>query len=63
MRTIFWIFSIIGSCIGGIFILAAFAESGAPQQAASAAIGIGIAIIPYCIARAVSDLSKPSAKD
>jgi len=61
MRTLFWIFSLAGGVIGALFILTAFIQSSAPQQAAIAAIGIGIGVIPYCIARAVSELVDKSA--
>jgi hypothetical protein len=61
MRTFFWIITILGSCIGGLFMFGAFLESGAPQQAASAALGIGFAVIPYCLARAVSEIQSKSS--
>lgn len=63
MRNVFCIFSLIGSIVGGLFVLGAFIESGAPQQAAIAAIGIGIAVVPYCFSRAVDELSKNSATE
>lgn len=59
MKKIFWVLVIIGAIVGGInFIFEAllFAKS-APQQAASAAISIGFVVLPYCLARAVDQLS------
>lgn len=35
-----------------------FAANGAPQEAAAAAMGIACAVIPYCIARAVSEMGR-----
>jgi hypothetical protein len=47
--------SIIGGLVGGLGIVGA---SGAPQEAAAAAIGCLIAIAPYTFARAVEKLAK-----
>ena len=33
---------------------------GAPQEAAAAAIAVDLAVIPYCLARAVSEMGKLS---
>ncbi len=59
MNKFLWILVIIGSILGGLiaFIGVAAAES-APQEAAAAAVGIGLAVIPYCLARAVSEMGK-----
>jgi hypothetical protein len=52
-----WLITFVGALVGGLFLLIAFfGSNGAPQQAAGAAIGIGCAVIPYCLARAVSEL-------
>jgi sugar phosphate permease len=59
MVTFFWVLTIIGSVIGGLMIFATLASAkGAPQEAAGAAIGLSFAIIPYCIARAVSEIRR-----
>lgn len=44
--------------LASILLLAALAES-APEQAAGAAIAVGIAIVPYCFARSVESLAAP----
>ncbi|MCV4285117.1 hypothetical protein [Pseudomonas capsici] len=45
--------SVIGAFVGfGGVIL----SKGAPQEAASAAIGLLCAVIPYCIARAFTEM-------
>ena len=52
-----WILTIVGAVIGGLIaVLGVFAVSSAPQQAAAAAIGVALAAIPYCLARAVSEM-------
>ncbi|WP_047680954.1 MULTISPECIES: hypothetical protein [Xenorhabdus] len=46
----------------GLLPALTMAES-APQEAAGAAIAVACAVVPYCIARAVSMLSGNSKKD
>ena len=59
MKKFLWILVVIGSIIGALaaFIGVLFAK-GAPQEAAAAAIGIALSVIPYCLARAVSEMGK-----
>lgn len=59
MKTFAWVMTMIGCVLGGIVVLfGIFGANGAPQQAASAGIGISLAAIPYCFARAVSEVGK-----
>lgn len=59
MKKLFWITTIISSGLGGFVAIEGIANaSSAPQQAAAAAMGVAFAVIPYCIARAVSELGK-----
>ena len=61
LRTL-WIVTVIGSIIGLIFLIMAlfsFSESSV-NVAALAAVGVGFATIPYCLARAKSALRKTS---
>lgn len=52
-----WIATLIGSAVGAItFIVGVSNAESAPQEASAAAIGIALAAIPYCFARAVSEL-------
>lgn len=61
MAAFFWVLTIIGSVIGGLVVLVTLGSAkGAPQEAAGAAIGLSFAILPYCIARALSELGRPS---
>lgn len=58
MTKFLWVLTIIGSVAGaGLIYLGLTMSSGAPQEAAAAAMGVSIAVIPYCLARAVSELS------
>lgn len=58
MKRILWIITAIGSVLGAFIAIAGVvAASGAPQEASAAAIGISLAVIPYCLARAYSELS------
>lgn len=41
----------IGSIIGFFFLMAALRDDSAPRMAATAAVGIGFAVIPYVAAR------------
>lgn len=59
MARLLWVLTILGSLFGGLFVFFALTLSnGAPQEAAGAAIGIAFAVIPYCLARAVSELKR-----
>lgn len=60
MQYLLWVVVGIGSLIGGCIVIGGVALSnGAPQEAAAAAIGVACAVIPYCLARAVSEIKKP----
>ncbi len=59
MKKLLWVLTIIGSVIGGLIVCAGvLGASGAPQEAAAAAMGVAFAVIPYCLARAVSEIGK-----
>lgn len=55
-----WVGAWIASLLAGVFLLSAFSQPGAPQQAAVAAIACAIALIPYTFARAFEELLKPT---
>jgi formate/nitrite transporter FocA (FNT family) len=56
---ILWIIVIIGAILGALVVfLGILSSSGAPQEAAAAAIGVSLAVIPYCLARAVLEIKK-----
>lgn len=55
----FWSFSILAAILGGLFGFLGFVfAKGAPQEAAAAAMGCMVAIVPYCVARAVDELTR-----
>ncbi len=59
MKTFCWVIALLGSiAAGAVFVEMMSVATSAPQEAAGAAIAVGIAIIPYVLARAVSELSK-----
>lgn len=59
MKNVLWALTIIGSLLGGLTTLVGVvAAKGAPQEAAAAAIGVAFAVIPYCLARAASEIRK-----
>ena len=61
MLVFLWVLVIIGSLFGGCTLIDGFLSAkSAPQQAAAAAAACGLAIIPYCIARAASAISNIS---
>lgn len=50
MTTIWDVIAMIAAVVGGLIVLSGFSPSAsAPQQAAAAALGIGVAAIPYFI--------------
>lgn len=58
MQKILWVVTVLGSALGALTALVGvMAANGAPQEAAAAAVGIAFAVIPYCLARAVGELS------
>ena len=59
MQKFLWVCTMLGSLIGLFFLLVVLtAAKGAPQEAAGAAIAVACAVIPYCLARAVSELER-----
>lgn len=63
MKIAFWIICIIACLIAGLVLFQTLAgASGAPQEAAGAAIACAIAIIPYVFARSVEKLSAKNEK-
>lgn len=60
MARAMFILTIIGALLGAVVLVIGVAgASGAPQEAAAAAIAVALAVIPYCLARAAEALSKP----
>jgi hypothetical protein len=59
-----WILSVLGALFGGFTLISGIASAnGAPQEAAAAAIAAGMAVIPYCLARAASEVYVPPKRE
>lgn len=59
LSSVFWALTILGSIIGGVnFFTGVAAANGAPQEAAAAAMSLAWVVLPYCCARAVSEIGK-----
>lgn len=57
MAKFMWVVTIIMSLIGAIIgFTGMHTATSAPQEAAAAAMGLAWAVIPYCIARAFTEL-------
>lgn len=57
-----WFLAACGVAVGGfILVTALLGSNGAPQEAAGAALGCGFAILPYVLARAFDEITRPSA--
>ena len=62
MKEVFWKITIIGSVLGILTLLATLkGADSAPQQAAGAAIAVAFTVIPYCLARAISEIKSSKA--
>ncbi len=63
LLTFLWVLTILGTLIGGgLFALGWMSATSAPQEAAAGALGIALAVIPYCLARAVQELNRMDDK-
>lgn len=61
MRKFFWGVTMLMSAIGAIVAFTGMAAAnGAPQEAAAAAMGLAIAVIPYCFSRAITEMTAKS---
>lgn len=61
--SILWAISFLGGCFGLLIFFNGLSEAdGAPQEAAVGAVSAAITIIPYCIARAISELLRNKLK-
>jgi ammonia channel protein AmtB len=61
MAKLMWMVTVIMSLVGAVIGFTGIsAANGAPQEAAAAAMGLACAVIPYCAARALSELRSKS---
>lgn len=60
MASFFWGLACLSAILAGLILFFGLANAkAAPQEAAIAAISAAVAVIPYCFARAISELSGP----
>jgi hypothetical protein len=58
--TICWGITLIASCIAAFMLFGAIVSSqSAPQQAAGAALALGVVVIPYVFTRCIEAVSRP----
>lgn len=61
MVSVFYIIAALSSALGGLVLLFTIASSsGAPQQAAGAAIAMALAVLPYVFARSIQITNQQS---
>lgn len=59
VKSLFWLGSIASAVFAAYFVFINWGDvQGAPQQAAVAAYGLVVAVVPYIIARGVSELGQ-----
>ena len=64
IKNFLWILTSLGSVLGGLITVVGILRAIAAQQngelvgGSMAAMGVGCAVIPYCLARAVSEMGK-----
>lgn len=60
---IVWVFPLLGAAYSSVYFLSSWdAQKSAPQQAALAGYSIALAVLPYCLARAITSIiGKPQA--
>ena len=59
MNKYLWILSIVGSVLGALLCISGLAlAKEASQETVALLLGIAFAVIPSCLARAVSELGK-----
>jgi len=59
MIKFFWVITLLCAILAGLVLgFTVLAAAGAPQQAAGAAIALGLAVIPYIATRAIQELEK-----
>lgn len=60
MIPLFWLLTMLSCMVGGFFLMIALlASTGAPQEAAGAAIAVAFAVVPYCFTRALEGFRRP----
>lgn len=58
MRALAWYLVILGTLAGFMMLVTALFAQAAPAQAAGAALAVGFAVVPYCLARSFDAINK-----
>lgn len=59
IATFFWVVALLGVILGVLILLAGMGSAnGAHQEAVVVSLSIACAVLPYCFARAISELTK-----
>jgi len=59
MRKLLWLLTILGSVFGAVIVLGGVsAAKSAVQECSAVSIGLAFAVIPYCLARAWTEIGK-----
>ena len=63
MGTLLWLVTLVGALVGATLALTSLpTATGAPQEAAIMAVAIGMAVIPYVLARSWQELTGSRGK-
>lgn len=63
MHTLFWLFALFGFAMSALITPLLFTTAAsAPQEAVAAALGVALAVVPYCGARAFDELTNYHVK-
>lgn len=61
IRIICWLIVIGGVAIGGLILFAGMSQAqSAPQEAVVITLALACAILPYCLARAITEITRDS---
>lgn len=59
VATFFWVVALLGVVVGVLILVGGIGSAnGAPQEAVVVSLSIACAVLPYCLARAISELTK-----
>lgn len=59
MKKFLWILALIGAVLGIVTVIFGLVTArGANREMAAVALGVALAVIPYCLARAAAELGK-----
>jgi hypothetical protein len=60
MKSLFYVFTILGGLLGMAILFISIMADSAPQQGAGAAVAVALVVIPYCMARSFEKAGQES---